>query len=229
MSVRKTASNQFGGGHAWSRDRILWGCVIGLASFTVVVQSRLAFSSQATPPATVWVTEAAELLAERSIAASDLSAGAPDRWVSDLLVEAIIQVESTGNPRLVGQAGERGLMQIKRGTWNEMTEHLYGRRLPFDMAFDSEVNVQVGRAYLAELQRMLGPHRASWKADERALLLAAYNSGPTSVIQAKFDLRRVPAQTANYVSRVEALHDLYLSQRGIESGRYAQAVRAPSS
>src|ERR1051325_2975068 len=36
------------------------------------------------------------------------------------LVRAITAVESGGNPRAIGLAGERGLMQIKLSTWREI-------------------------------------------------------------------------------------------------------------
>ena len=45
---------------------------------------------------------------------------------ADRLVDAIIQIESNGDPRKVGRHGERGLMQLKSGTWHDMTVRLFG-------------------------------------------------------------------------------------------------------
>ena len=126
------------------------------------------------------------------------------------LVDAIIQIESNGNPLKVGRHGERGLMQIKAGTWRDMTIRLFGKPIPFDRAFEPALNRRVGTAYLAFLQERLLPRQPEWQADERALLLAAYNAGPGRLAEAAFSLARMPAQTRDYVARASALHDAYL-------------------
>ena len=135
------------------------------------------------------------------------------------LVDAIIQIESNGDANKVGRHGERGLMQIKAGTWRDMTTRLFGRPLPFDRAFDPALNRRVGTAYLAFLQESLLPRRAEWKSDERALLLAAYNAGPGRLRESGFNLAGMPRQTRDYVARAAALHDAFLDDM-------AAAVRA---
>lgn len=139
------------------------------------------------------------------------------RRISELLIEAIIQIESAGNATKVGSRGERGLMQIMRGTWNEVTARHFGRRIPFARAFDPDWNRRVGTAYLADLQEFLARHRSLWKADERALLLACYNAGPERVRRAGFDLRRLPASTRDYVRRGIALHEALLEEYNVPS------------
>ncbi len=126
------------------------------------------------------------------------------------LVDAIIQIESNGDPRKIGRHGERGLMQIKAGTWRDMTIRLLGAPLPFDQAFDPALNRRVGTAYLAFLQEQLLPRQREWRADERALLLAAYNAGPGRLARSRFDLAHMPLPTQDYVERASALHDAYL-------------------
>jgi soluble lytic murein transglycosylase-like protein len=101
-------------------------------------------------------------------------------------------------------------MQIKAATWRDMTIRLFGKPLPFDQAFDPALNRRVGTAYLAWLQESLLPRQAQWKADERTLLLAAYNAGPGRLRQSGFDLAGMPSQTRDYVERACALHDGYL-------------------
>lgn len=150
--------------------------------------------------------------------ASEVQPSLDTRLIADLLVEAIIQVESAGNSREVGRAGERGLMQIKRETWRDMTRTLFGAVKNFDQAFDAHLNRRVGKAYLAYLQAFLLENRTHWRSDERALLLAAYNAGPARLKQAKFDLARMPETTQSYVERVVALHEYYLQE-------YAEEVR----
>lgn len=131
---------------------------------------------------------------------------------SDLLLDAIVEVESGGNPFRVGRAGERGLMQIKRTTWHDVTKRLFGKPVSFDKAYAGNLNRHVGRAYLAELQRFLHEHRDEWHADERSLLLACYNAGPSRVKRAEFDLTRLPRSTQGYIERASALHDHYLGK-----------------
>lgn len=134
----------------------------------------------------------------------------PPEHMAALLVESIIQIESGGDARKVGRHGERGLMQIKAGTWQDMTTRIFGAPLPFDQAFDPALNRRVGTAYLAFIQERILPCQAEWKADERALLLAAYNAGPGRLSRSGFDLARMPRQTRDYVERASALHDAYL-------------------
>ena len=167
------------------------------------------------------------IMSSRQAAAADYisyqtaDAGAPEAFsgqafvdpkrVADFLVVAVVQIESDGKARKVGRAGERGLMQIKRSTWKQVTKNLYGRALPFDQAFDPAINRRVGKAYLAELQTFLQAHKSRWRSDERSLLLACYNAGPTCVMAAGFNVKRVPASTRSYIERATALHEYYLS------------------
>ena len=139
------------------------------------------------------------------------------------LIEAVIQIESGGDPLKIGRHGERGLMQIKAGTWRDMTIRLFGKPLPFDRAFEPALNRRIGTAYLAFLQERLLPRQAEWRADERALLLAAYNAGPGRLAESGFNLSRMPAQTRDYVARASALHDAYL---GDLAARVRQGLRS---
>jgi len=133
------------------------------------------------------------------------------RRVADLLVEAVIQVESAGNARKVGAAGERGVMQIKRQTWIHVTKRLFGRSVSFDRAFNPALNRRVGRAYLAEIHAFLIGNRGHWRSDERALLLACYNAGPDAVLKAGFNVKHLPASVRSYVERATAMHEYYLA------------------
>jgi hypothetical protein len=51
--------------------------------------------------------------------------------ICERLVDALVEVESAGQPRRVGRQGERGLMQVKASTWAEVTAQLFGRRVSF--------------------------------------------------------------------------------------------------
>lgn len=148
------------------------------------------------------------------------------RLIANLLVESIIQIESHGNPRQVGSKGERGLMQLMATTWTDVTRRHFGQRIGFDRAFDPQLNRQVGSAYLNDLQKFLARHRAQWKADERALLLACYNAGPERVRQSGFDIRRLPASTRDYVQRGSALHEALLADHQISTRQVRLAMDA---
>lgn len=178
-------------------------CAIVLLTQTGMLSQRRAEALRGGPEASE--PEAVEYVA--------LSSGIDPADVAERLVDSVIQVESGGNARMVGRVGERGIMQIKRATWKQVTRHLYGEPISFDRAFDPKVNRRVGRAYLAEIQAFLHKHRGKWKSDERSLLLACYNIGPTRVQKSGFDVRRLPRSVQSYVERASALHDYYLAEQ----------------
>ena len=128
------------------------------------------------------------------------------------LVRAITAVESGGNPRAIGQAGERGLMQIKLETWREVTKKQFGARVPFTRAFEPELNKQVGLAYLELLTGQLSQNRDKLKGAMLPILVAAYHCGPTSVESAGYSLHHLSPQVREYVDRVLNLHGLYSSE-----------------
>lgn len=100
-----------------------------------------------------------------------------------LLVMAIIQVESTFNPYAVSRRGAAGLMQIIPDT---------AEQLGLENPFDPEANVEAGIRYLKWLNKV-------FKGNTK-LMLAAYNAGPTKVL----NLGRVPRirETRRYIYRV---------------------------
>lgn len=153
--------------------------------------------------------------ADRSDAAGTPS-GPDEHSPVALFIEAVIQVESRGDPGCVGAAGERGLMQIKRDTWHEVTSGLYGQALSFDKAFDPATNRVVGQAYFDKLHNFLLANRSDWRSDLRSLLAGCYNAGPGRVERAGFAVPRLPDSTRAYVERVNSLHDYFLETRGQE-------------
>lgn len=89
--------------------------------------------------------------------------------IDPLLVVAVIRTESSFNNYAVSHVGAMGLMQVMpdTGTW-------LAERRGFNLGrtsnlFDSELNVELGTAYLAELIERFG-------AVDKALV--AYNAGP---------------------------------------------------
>lgn len=110
----------------------------------------------------------------------------------DLLVQAIIQVESDGRANCRGRKGERGLMQIRRATWRWTCKNVLKVNWDFDrFGFDRAKNIAVGRAYLEYLASRLKSQDA---------VICAYNCGITRYLN-----NRVPPFTLEYLKRVKAL------------------------
>lgn len=214
------------------REVVIWGACLLFGASILFAERRSSATTEAgaMDAPLVEPVRTASVLPIPAKATPTLKAAAPatpgvnTRLVAELLVNSIIAIESSGNPRMVGSHGERGLMQIKSATWGYITEATFGKRIPFSRAFEARLNREVGAAYLAYLQNFLGRHRASWKADERSLLLACYNAGPERVKRAGFDLRRLPASTRDYIKRGSAMHDTYMADYNLDVKRVRLAM-----
>jgi len=96
-----------------------------------------------------------------SLACAKSAPKAEPARINPALVEAVIKLESRGNPRAVSRSGCIGLMQIKPST---------GRLMGYSRAelFDPEKNVAAGTRYLEMMMNETGHIEAA---------LAAYNCG----------------------------------------------------
>jgi hypothetical protein len=108
--------------------------------------------------------------------------------VDQRLVEAVILVESAGNPGAVSSKGAQGLMQLMPAS---------AAALGVKNAFDPTENLDGGVRHLRDLLRSFG--------GDLTLALAAYNAGEAAVRT----YRGVPPypETQAYVRRVRALYD----------------------
>ena len=183
---------------------ILGGLLAGICLLILILNASMESEAE---PAPVLPPSFSELLTDRNISAEE---------AADHMVEAVIQLESQGDPTRVGSMGERGLMQIMEGTWAEVTERHYGQAIHFNRAFEPELNTRVGRLYLGDLQVYLYRHRDKWESDLRSLLFACYNAGPERVKQAGFDVERLPKVVQSYAARGSALHDWSFGDRSEE-------------
>jgi soluble lytic murein transglycosylase-like protein len=120
------------------------------------------------------------------------------------LVEAIVQVESAGNPSAVSPKGARGLMQL-------MPER--AAALGVRDAFDPLQNVDGGVRHIRDLLQRFG--------GDVTLALAAYNAGEAAV-RAHAGIPPF-AETREYVRRVRALYD----GAGLLAPRAVALVTAP--
>jgi hypothetical protein len=112
---------------------------------------------------------------------------------SQSLINAVIQIESGGNPNAVSPKGARGLMQLMPATARNP-----GFGIPPAKDDSSEENVRVGTAYLnALLQKYNG---------NLDYALAAYNWGPGNTdrwISQGADPAKLPAETRDYIPKVK--------------------------
>ena len=90
--------------------------------------------------------------------------------VDPLLVVAVIRTESSFNNYAVSHVGAMGLMQVMPDTGTYLADKAGFKLQRSTNLFDSELNVELGTAYLANLISRFG-------TPERALV--AYNAGPT--------------------------------------------------
>ena len=107
----------------------------------------------------------------------------PSSWIW-----AVMKIESAGDVRALSNKGAMGLMQIMPGTWSILRRQHHIGADPYD-AHD---NILAGAAYLRELHDRYG---------ERGFL-AAYNAGPGRYEEHLNGRRSLPAETADYVSKV---------------------------
>lgn len=92
---------------------------------------------------------------------------------------AVIQAESSFQPRAVSRAGAYGLMQVIPDTWRQVNKRVnickgrHAGECTTECYFNPELNIGIGTAYLSEMvQRFKG---------NMILALAAYNAGPGAV------------------------------------------------
>ncbi len=110
-----------------------------------------------------------------------------EHGVDPKLVDALVRVESSYDPRAVSRKGAMGLMQLMPGTAD---------RLKVEDPFDPEENVRAG---VKEFSRLVDRY-----AGNLQLALAAYNAGEGAVAR----YRGIPPynETRNYISRILTLY-----------------------
>ncbi|MFS7384602.1 lytic transglycosylase domain-containing protein [Rahnella inusitata] len=104
--------------------------------------------------------------------------------ISEVLVKALIQQESSFNPRAVSKVGAKGLMQL-------MPVHTDKQGID---PFDPEQNIKTGMGFLSHLLNKYGDLR---------LALAAYNAGEKAVD--KYGDVPPYKETQDYVNRIMAM------------------------
>lgn len=138
-------------------------------------------------------------------------AEADSRRLDPHLVAAIARQESAFAPDVTSRAGARGLLQIMPETGRWWANRLGVRDYSDDLLYHPEINVHLGTAYFADLQR---------RYSELQLSLIAYNAGPTRArrwrqrpeyrIDPELFTERIPfSETRTYVRNVQAQFRIY--------------------
>ena len=126
----------------------------------------------------------------------------PARWI-----RAVLTIESHGDEHAVSPRGAMGLMQLKPGTWIELSSR-YGLGLD---PFDARDNILAGTAYLKEMRDRFGS----------AGFLAAYHAGPWRYEQHLVTGKPLPSETTAYVAAVTPLLDAEQGEHAAVDGRRA--------
>ncbi len=140
-----------------------------------------------------------------------ISAESRSRGLDPLLVAAIARQESAFAPDAVSRAGARGLLQLMPETGRWWARRLGVRDYNIDLLFDPEMNIHLGTAYFADLQRRYGDLQIS---------LVAYNAGPSRArrwrqrpeyrLDSELFAERIPlSETRSYVKSVQAHYRIY--------------------
>jgi len=131
--------------------------------------------------------------------------------VDPLLVIAVIRCESSFNNYAVSGVGAMGLMQVMPATGTYLADKAGFRLGRSTNLFDSETNIELGTAYLADLIQRFG-------SVEKALV--AYNAGPglAQKILAKKDVRKkfmagYPAKVVGEFRKLKAKQERELTLR----------------
>jgi len=199
-------------GSAVARQRGVESCRVGSCTKGTL---RTATSSATPPrantiasPAIASAAVASPTTASRTTFEDLIDKTAARHHVDPQLVEAIVQVESEGNPHALSSKGAQGLMQLIPAT---------ARQLGVQDSYDPRQNVEGGVSYLRYLLDRFG--------GDVSLALAGYNAGENSVVRSG----GVPPikETQAYVRKVNELYGAG-SGSGESSGPASATPAAPS-
>jgi len=113
----------------------------------------------------------------------------------------IARIESSNNPKAENpRTGARGLCQIMKPTWEEMTKKM-GVDWPWEEAFNEEANKEVADYYMnTEIPRLLKYFGIEDTVENR---LTAYNWGVGNL--KRMGIEKAPQETLNYIEKYTKL------------------------
>jgi len=119
-------------------------------------------------------------------------------------VEAIIFVESSGNPKAIGRLGERGLAQFFPAAWADTTRWRARHGLPTYGYSTWATDEGVGREYATSWLTLLEERLTSALGRKPTIgeIYAAHQLGYAGFKSKGFDLRKCPTITRVVVARL---------------------------
>jgi len=120
-------------------------------------------------------------------------------------VEAVISVESSGNPKAIGRLGERGLCQFFPAAWADTTRWRKAHGLPTYGYSTWSLDADVGREYATSWLTLLEERLKARLGRKPTIgeLYAAHQLGFAGFASKGFDIRRCPKLTRLVASRLE--------------------------
>ena len=126
--------------------------------------------------------------------------------ISTNFLDKLQTTESTNNPGALSNKGARGLMQIMKPTWDEITNEIYGKTLNYELAFNPKVNQKVGTTYLKKINSILNTNLQGYTEmdtkDKQKQIAAAYNGGITRLLKNNGNISKMPKETRDYVKKI---------------------------
>jgi hypothetical protein len=119
-------------------------------------------------------------------------------------VEAVIFVESSGNPKAIGRLGERGLLQFFPAAWADTTRWRARHGLPTYGYSTWATDEGVGREYATSWLTLLEERLTTALGRKPTIgeVYAAHQLGFAGFKSKGFDLRKCPAITRIVVARI---------------------------
>jgi soluble lytic murein transglycosylase len=144
------------------------------------------------------------------IAASILKESEKFRF-DPIFLMAVIQNESSFNPRMKGSVGEIGLMQVKPETAEWIAKTYKISYNGAESLYQPETNVRIGAAYLAKLRDQF--------SSNSTLYLTAYNAGAGKVRQMVSNKIAPKIYATAVMKRYFAIYSALGSEKGSQAER----------
>ncbi len=114
---------------------------------------------------------------------------------SQVDMDAVILMESGGNPKAISRAGARGLCQIMPATWRDHAK-------PAERWDNPRDNRAVAVRYVNWISKTLKKWGdPNW--DRPSHILACYNGGINRFRRRGFDIQAMPRETRDYIRKYE--------------------------
>jgi len=125
-------------------------------------------------------------------------------------INAIIQIESSGNPRAISYKGAEfgaGICQISKICHKEYQNYHKGEAVPENGLFDKNYNIKIADWYLNKrIPEMLRYYKCADTVENR---LIAYNAGIAYVVKGK----TLPKETRNYIRKYREITESRRARR----------------